>query len=222
MTHSGHSFTPNHSPHVNTRTSLFLSLATLAMPTSAQPAQREHHCDTNSRPGHLLRFQGGSRPASAFPPARRKSIRCRKSAGRFRRVEGGPFSGYSAEFNGKQYFKIPYAETGDLNIGGPGAEVSMFAVVRIVNLKQSRTPLMSTRPNDRSPCPSLPHGPSGCSAAVRRDCGSRPIVPASGVRTHRSNERSRLPPGCHRRGGSTYRSINWSSRLFFIAVARSW
>lgn len=45
---------------------------------------------------------------------------------------------YSAELNGRQYFKIPYAETGDLNICGPNAQVSMFAVVRIVNLKQSR------------------------------------------------------------------------------------
>ncbi len=55
------------------------------------------------------------------------------------RVAGGPFSGFSAELNGRQYFKIPYAETGDLNICGPAAQVSMFAVVRIVNLKQSRT-----------------------------------------------------------------------------------
>jgi hypothetical protein len=55
------------------------------------------------------------------------------------RVAGGPFSGYSAELNGKQYFKIPYAETGGLNISGPDAQVSMFAVVRLVNLRQSRT-----------------------------------------------------------------------------------
>lgn len=55
------------------------------------------------------------------------------------RVEGGPFSGYAAELNGRQYFRIPYAEAGDLNISGTNAQVSMFAVVRIVNLKQSRT-----------------------------------------------------------------------------------
>lgn len=55
------------------------------------------------------------------------------------RVEGGPYSGYAAEFNGRQYLKIPYAETGDLNISGPDAQVSLFAVVRIVDLKQSRT-----------------------------------------------------------------------------------
>ena len=55
------------------------------------------------------------------------------------RVAGGPFSGYAADLNGQQYFRIPYAETGDLNISGPDAQVSMFAVVRIVNLQQSRT-----------------------------------------------------------------------------------
>lgn len=55
------------------------------------------------------------------------------------RIEGGPFSGFSAELNGKQYFRIPYAQTGDLNIAGKEAQVSMFAVVRIINLNRSRT-----------------------------------------------------------------------------------
>lgn len=55
------------------------------------------------------------------------------------RVAGGPFSGWSAELNGRQYLHIPYAKTGDLNISGTNARVSMFAVVRIVDLKRSRT-----------------------------------------------------------------------------------
>ncbi len=55
------------------------------------------------------------------------------------RAEGGPFSGYSADLNGRQYFEIKHADTGDLNISGKDAQLSMFAVVRIVNLKQSRT-----------------------------------------------------------------------------------
>jgi hypothetical protein len=59
--------------------------------------------------------------------------------GRIARVAGGPFSGYSAELDGSQYLKIPYAETRDLDISGPGAQVSMFAVVRIVDLEVSRT-----------------------------------------------------------------------------------
>lgn len=55
------------------------------------------------------------------------------------RSTGGPFSGYAAELNGRQYFEIKHVETGDLNIAGKDAQVSMFAVVRIANLKQSRT-----------------------------------------------------------------------------------
>lgn len=55
------------------------------------------------------------------------------------RVPGGPFSGYAAELDGRQYFRIPYTDTRDLNISGPRAQVSMFAVVRIVDLRQSRT-----------------------------------------------------------------------------------
>lgn len=55
------------------------------------------------------------------------------------RVSGGAYSGYAAELNGQQYFRIPYAETGDLNISGPKAQISVFAVVRIVDLQQSRT-----------------------------------------------------------------------------------
>lgn len=63
----------------------------------------------------------------------------REVGGAIPRVEGGPFSGYAADLDGRHYFAIPYAETGDLNLSGPAAQVSLFAVVRIVNLKQSRT-----------------------------------------------------------------------------------
>ena len=63
----------------------------------------------------------------------------REVGGPIARVAGGPFSGHAADLNGKQYFEIPYAETRDLNICGPQAQVSMFAVVRIIDLKQSRT-----------------------------------------------------------------------------------
>jgi hypothetical protein len=59
--------------------------------------------------------------------------------GEIARSEGGPYSGFAADLDGKRYFHIPYAETGDLNISGKDAQVSMFAVVRIVNLRQSRT-----------------------------------------------------------------------------------
>jgi len=54
------------------------------------------------------------------------------------RVKGGVYSGYSADLDGTQYFRIPYSQTRDLNISGPQAQVSMFAVVRLTDLKQSR------------------------------------------------------------------------------------
>ncbi|UCG88635.1 MAG: hypothetical protein JSW71_08875 [Gemmatimonadota bacterium] len=59
--------------------------------------------------------------------------------GPIERSAGGPFSGFSASLNGRQYFSIPHEETGDLNICGPEAQVSMFAVVRLTDLNQSRT-----------------------------------------------------------------------------------
>jgi hypothetical protein len=65
--------------------------------------------------------------------------RLQEVGGPIARVQGGPFSGYAAELDGSQYFRIPYADTGDLNICGSDAQVSMFAVVRIVDLNQSRT-----------------------------------------------------------------------------------
>jgi hypothetical protein len=55
------------------------------------------------------------------------------------RVDGGAFSGYSAELNGRQFLRIAYADTRDLNTSGPRAQVSMFAVVRLLNLNVSRT-----------------------------------------------------------------------------------
>ena len=63
----------------------------------------------------------------------------REAHGPINRVKGGPFSGYAADLNGHQYFEIKHAETGDLNISGKKAQVSIFAVVRIVNLEKSRT-----------------------------------------------------------------------------------
>lgn len=55
------------------------------------------------------------------------------------RVSGGPFSGYSTAFDGKRYFRIPHNELQDLDICGPKAEVSMFAVVRLQEMKRGVT-----------------------------------------------------------------------------------
>lgn len=55
------------------------------------------------------------------------------------RVSGGAFSGYAAAFDGKCYFRLPADQLGALNISGPTAQVSMFAVVRLDELKGGRT-----------------------------------------------------------------------------------
>ncbi len=51
--------------------------------------------------------------------------------GPIQRVPGGPFSGYSVELNGKQYFQIPHKDLADLDIGGKDAQVTMYAVIRL-------------------------------------------------------------------------------------------
>lgn len=55
------------------------------------------------------------------------------------RVEGGPFSGYAAQLDGSQWFQIAHDKLDDLNISGPDAQVSMFAVVYIEDVERSRT-----------------------------------------------------------------------------------
>jgi hypothetical protein len=55
------------------------------------------------------------------------------------RVDGGPFSGFSAALDGKQYWRIPHADLADLDIGGKEGRVSMFAVVLIRDVERSRT-----------------------------------------------------------------------------------
>lgn len=69
----------------------------------------------------------------------RQRLPLREVGGSIPRVPGGPYSGFSAALDGNLYFSLPYSETGDLNISGTNAQVSMFAVVWIENLKQSRT-----------------------------------------------------------------------------------
>jgi len=50
--------------------------------------------------------------------------------GAIKRIKGGPYSGFSAEFDGSHYFRIPRETIGALDISGKDAQVSMFAVVK--------------------------------------------------------------------------------------------
>ncbi|EAQ78862.1 hypothetical protein [Blastopirellula marina] len=62
-----------------------------------------------------------------------------EEGGEVARAAGGPYSGYSAHFQGRQYFRIPHAELGALDIHGNYAQVSMFAVVRLDEMKKGVT-----------------------------------------------------------------------------------
>ncbi len=117
---------------------LFAAWAPLAI--AAAPAPTGDRSIVEKTPG-LVAFWTFAEDAGAprVSSGTRQPYPLAEVGGPIPRVQGGPFSGYAAELNGKQYFEIPYAKTGDLNIAGRQAQVSLFAVVRIIDLKQSRT-----------------------------------------------------------------------------------
>lgn len=116
-----------------------LFLATVTLP-AGQPVAAGDPSVVREVPG-LVAFWDFREPAGEVRLSRgtASAHSLREVNGPIPRAEGGPYSGYAADFDGTRYFRIPYAETGDLNICGPEAEVSMFAVVRIINLEKSRT-----------------------------------------------------------------------------------
>ncbi|MCC9608825.1 hypothetical protein LOC68_08325 [Blastopirellula sp. JC732] len=62
-----------------------------------------------------------------------------EEGGAVARADGGPYSGYSAQFLGRQYFRILHDQLGKLDIHGKDAQVSMFAVVRLEEMKKGVT-----------------------------------------------------------------------------------
>ncbi|HEX8914013.1 MAG TPA: hypothetical protein VF796_16820, partial [Humisphaera sp.] len=115
-------------------------LAFVALPVAARAADPSPAEVVTKTPNLIAFWTFGEEPGQPRKSVGTKNEHpLREVNGPIARAAGGPFSGFSADLNGKQYFRIPYAETKDLNISGPDARVSMFAVVRIENLKQSRT-----------------------------------------------------------------------------------
>ena len=84
----------------------------------------------------LIAFWNFAEPAGTarHSKAAEGALPLQEVGGSIPRVVGGPFSGHAAELDGTRYFRLPYEDTGALNICGPEAQVSMFAVVRIINL----------------------------------------------------------------------------------------
>ncbi len=59
--------------------------------------------------------------------------------GPIERIVGGSYSGYSVKLDGKHYFKLPHQDLRSLNIGGKEAQVSMFAVIELEEMKRGVT-----------------------------------------------------------------------------------
>jgi hypothetical protein len=115
-------------------------VASFALGRGAAPAPTGDRSIVEKTPGLVAFWAFGEEPGQ---PRRSSGTRnphpLVEVGGPVARVAGGPFSGYAAELNGRQFLKIAYADTADLNISGPTAQVSLFAVVRIVDLQVSRT-----------------------------------------------------------------------------------
>lgn len=55
------------------------------------------------------------------------------------RTEGGAYSGYSTKFDGAAYLHVPRKDIGNLDIHGKDAQVSMFALIKLHEMKKGVT-----------------------------------------------------------------------------------
>jgi len=62
-----------------------------------------------------------------------------ESGGVIPRVDGGPYSGFSAKLDGSHYLHVPHKKLGDLDIHGPNAQVTIFTVIRVDEMKKGIT-----------------------------------------------------------------------------------
>ena len=93
-----------------------------------------------STPGLVSFWTFGEQPSAARESFGTQEKHPLKEVGKpVAREEGGPYSGYHAHFDGSQYFRIPHADLGNLDIGGKEATVSMFAVVKMDDMSRGVT-----------------------------------------------------------------------------------
>jgi len=62
-----------------------------------------------------------------------------ESGGAIPRIEGGPYSGFSTKLDGSHYLHVPRAKIGNLDIHGKGAQVTVFTVIRVDDMKKGVT-----------------------------------------------------------------------------------
>jgi hypothetical protein len=59
--------------------------------------------------------------------------------GKTPRVEGGPYSGFSTKLDGRDYLRVPRKDIGNLDIHGRDAQVTLFTVIRVDEMKKGIT-----------------------------------------------------------------------------------
>lgn len=62
-----------------------------------------------------------------------------ESGGAIPRVEGGPYSGFSARLDGSHYLHVPRKDIGNLDIHGKDAQVTLFTVIKVMEMKKGIT-----------------------------------------------------------------------------------
>jgi len=113
---------------------LFLSSAIFAAEPVGQPEVVE------KMPGLIAFWKFGEEPGrTRVSQVADDRYALQEVGGELARADGGSYSGYSADFDGKHYLLLPRKEIGKLDIHGPQAQVSMFAVVRLQEMKRGVT-----------------------------------------------------------------------------------
>lgn len=62
-----------------------------------------------------------------------------EAIGKIERVEGGPYSGFSTKLDGSDYLRVPRKDIGNLDIHGKDAQVTLFTVIRVDEMKKGIT-----------------------------------------------------------------------------------
>jgi hypothetical protein len=97
----------------------------------AQTKTQKKHLSRLTKTKGLVALWDFKEPAGQNRLARGKGIfPLRENNGTLSRIDEGPLSGYSAQFDGKAFLSLPHTETGKLNIYGKNQGVTVMAWVK--------------------------------------------------------------------------------------------
>ena len=117
------------------------ALLSLAFPILANAAQPTGKPEVVEKTPGLVAFWDFAEEAGAARVSKntKEKHALLESGGAIPRVEGGPYSGFATELDGKHYLHVPYAKLADLNIHGKDAQVSMFTVIKVTEMNKGIT-----------------------------------------------------------------------------------